>query len=185
MIRKVVSIVALLLVTSVLAGCRSDGTSHEGGSLTSSAAERLETAVSEDGPSTAIHSAQTIGSDSTDVSQSQVTGTPSNRVELPASFPEGSTLLGQLSSVHGIAELGPFRVRTRSIAVYVRCNGPTSLHVEIPEVATFDQQCTADTSDLGTLNTFDVGHVSNVLVRGTSDDANIWALAVTEYVDGG
>ncbi|MCL2483439.1 MAG: hypothetical protein FWF43_08535 [Propionibacteriaceae bacterium] len=101
--------------------------------------------------------------------------------ELLADYPGGLVLLGELSSQRGIAELGPFHPSTRSVAVLTRCYGVGTIHVEIPGAAWFDQACLLDPADLGTMNTFDVWYVDSVTVRGSSDNSNLWALAVTEY----
>lgn len=108
-------------------------------------------------------------------------GTPIH--ELTMSVPDGVFVLGQLSSTRGTAETGPLQPSTPSIAVYVRCYGTTELEIDIEGVASFPVPCVTDEADPGTLNVFDVRHVEEVTVRGSSENSNIWALAVTEFAE--
>ena len=130
---------------------------------------------------TPVYSSQETAS--TGLPQDSVTAqTPSAPItELPADYPAGSTLIGELSSQRGTAEIGPFNAKTDEIAVFVRCYGTMSVHVEIPGVASFDQNCVDDSNDRGTMNVFDVRHVGTVTVRGSCDNSNIWAIAVTAF----
>lgn len=103
--------------------------------------------------------------------------------EFPSSVPDGALVLGQLSSTRGTAETGPLQPSTPSIAVYVRCYGTTELEIDIEGVASFPVPCVTDEADPGTLNVFDVRHVEEVTVRGSSENSNIWAVAVAEFAE--
>ncbi|MCL2784094.1 MAG: hypothetical protein FWD55_01400 [Propionibacteriaceae bacterium] len=113
-----------------------------------------------------------------------VSTTPSPSVlitELPSDYPPDSVLLGELSSRHGTAELGPYVVATPSVAVFIRCFGESQLQITIPGVGELDQDCVDDPLDPGTMHVFDVRYVDTVTVRASSDNSNLWAIAVTEH----
>ena len=108
---------------------------------------------------------------------------PDTRVtELPPHYPAESILLGELSSKHGTAELGPLPVSSDQIAVHVRCYGLTTLYVDIPGVAELDYDCGKDLHSPGTMDVIDVQHVDTITVRGSSENSNLWAIAVTEFI---
>lgn len=105
------------------------------------------------------------------------TQTPS---EFEARYVESEPLLGKLDSIRGTAEIGPFSSSTGRIFIYIRCFGESDLHVEIAGAAAIDQKCLTDPDDPGTLNSIDVSYVDEIMVHGSADNANLWALAVTE-----
>lgn len=116
-------------------------------------------------------------SDTATLLSPEPTQTPS---ELEARYVQSEPLLGKLDSIRGTAEIGPLSSSTGRIFIYIRCLGESDLHVEIAGAASFDQKCLTDPGDPGTLNSIDVSYVDEITVHGSADNANLWALAVTE-----
>jgi len=100
-------------------------------------------------------------------------------IQLPSKYPPGTVVLGTLPSVRGIAELGPFHPGSAKLAVSTICYGSGVLHVTIPGVAEYEQNCSGDPADPGIQNTFALGDVGAITVRGSSDESNLWAMVVT------
>jgi hypothetical protein len=109
----------------------------------------------------------------------EVPFTPSPTTELLPDYSPDETLLGSLSSQRGINQLGPYHVPTGRISVYVRCYGPGAIHVVVQGVAEFDLECSQDPTDPGVVNPLDVRYVDSVTVMGSSENSNLWAMAVT------
>ncbi|MCL1840525.1 MAG: hypothetical protein FWF75_02085 [Propionibacteriaceae bacterium] len=157
--------ISAALVVAVLSGCTATTAAHP---------------ANESHPSSAHTPAGTARGTTGSVSE---IATPQSEdvVKLSPDYPADATVLGELSSKRGAAAIGPITVKSPRIAVYVRCYGSTSVHVTIEGVAKFDQQCASDAGDRGTMNTFDVRYVSTFTVQVTSDNQNMWALAVTDF----
>lgn len=107
------------------------------------------------------------------------TGDPEPTVLRPE-WIDAETLLIEAPSVRGSAEMGPFASQAGRIAVYVKCYGEGSLTVEIVDSAKFTQQCLIDKHDPGTRNQIQVANPDEVIIRGTAESSDLWAIAVTE-----
>ena len=102
--------------------------------------------------------------------------------ELRSMYTPGETLLGEISSARGTQELGPFSNQTGRVAVYIRCLGAGEIVVEVRGAASLTQQCLSGENaadDPGTRNSIDVSAVESVLITGSAEDSNLWAVAVT------
>lgn len=100
---------------------------------------------------------------------------------LHATYVKSGALLGEISSARGTSTVDVEPSETGRIAVYVRCYGEGVLTVEIEGAATFDQACITDSEDPGTVNSIDVRMLDKVVVRGSAENSNLWAVAVTEF----
>jgi hypothetical protein len=107
------------------------------------------------------------------------TATPAKSV-LEADAPTNEKIRGRLSSQSGTNELGPFKPRTSSIAVYFRCVGEGAAEVVISGVGGFPYECDASGAAPGIKNTFDARYVKNFTVSVSAHDNLVWAITVAD-----
>ncbi|GAA1161968.1 hypothetical protein F6W69_06370 [Microbacterium oxydans] len=91
--------------------------------------------------------------------------------------------LGALSSVRGADEIGPVSTTASYVVVYIKCYGTGVVTVDVVGSAKMTQQCLTDETDPGTRNQIQVLNPEEVTVRGTAENSNMWAIAVTEGDD--
>lgn len=96
---------------------------------------------------------------------------------------DSEELLGELSSSRGTYELGPLVSEAGRVVIYIRCYGPGTLTVEVPESATITQPCATDLKDPGTRNQIQVFTPDAFVVKGSADVANLWAIVVTDSME--
>jgi len=114
---------------------------------------------------------------------------PSRTVTEPPALPTeflayepvpGERAVATLSTQTGINSLGPFRVASDRVAVYVDCIGEGTIAVDISGVARFDNPCYSRVGPLGTRNELDVRYVNDYEVTITATDEQMWAVTITE-----
>lgn len=110
------------------------------------------------------------------------TSTPNSTppTSLRAEWVDAEELLGEISSAQGTYEVGPVSSDAGRVVIYVKCYGTGVITVELVGSATFDQQCLTDPNDPGTRNQIQANSPDDIVVRGSAETSNIWAIAVTD-----
>lgn len=85
-----------------------------------------------------------------------------------------------MSSVRGTDQIGPFSSASGHVFIYVNCYGTGIVTVELVGSATITQQCLTDANDPGTRNKIQALTSEEIVVRGTAENSNLWAIAVTD-----
>ena len=100
-------------------------------------------------------------------------------------WPESEKVLGEISSARGTEQIGPVPSNAGRVVIYVKCYGTGTVSVELVGTAVIDQKCLTDADDPGTRNRIEVNAPGEVLVRGSADNSNLWAIAVTDGEEAG